>query len=230
MKFFLGLLVGLFLAIGIAAGGAYMAFGNITDIGERDRSNDITETFDLAGFDGIEITGVYELDVNVGPDFSVVLTGSPEEMGRVEASVKDGALVLDQSRPDRGKRRWRQHGVTAVITLPVLSEIDVSGVIDGEVSGIDAEAFDADFSGVGSVEFSGSCGHLRADISGIGEFDARDLKCKTADVTVSGIGDASIYASEEIDISVSGIGSVDIYGSPSRVDKNGGPFSDITVK
>jgi putative autotransporter adhesin-like protein len=230
MKFFLGLLIGLFLAIGIAAGGAYLAFGDITDFGDRDKSADITQSYDLADFDGIDIAGVYELDVTVGPDFSVVLTGSPEEMGRVEARVENGDLVLDQRRPTRGERRWRHQGVTAAVTLPALSKIDVSGIIDGDLSGIDAEEFNADFSGVGSIELSGSCGHLRANVSGIGEFDARELKCKTADVSVSGIGDASVYASDGIDITVSGIGSVNIYGSPSRVDKNSSVFSNISVK
>jgi len=231
MKFFFGLLIGLFFAIGIAVGGAYMAFGNLTEIGERDKSQDISKTYELVGFDRIEIGGVYELDVNVGPEFSVVLSGAPDEMDIVEVSVEDGELVLDrEERSHHHGRRWNQHGVTATITLPSLSGLEISGIIDGDVSGIDAEQFKADFSGVGAVELSGACGHLRADISGIGAFDASDLKCKTADVSVSGIGDASVYASDEIDISVSGIGSVDVYGSPSRVDKSGGPISDIDVK
>ena len=232
MKFILGLLVGLILAVGIAAAGAYFAFGDLRDIdfGDRDRSEDVTETLDLAGFNAIEVGGVFELEVTVGGDFSVVLTGDADEMERVEAKVENGELVLDQRRPDRGKRRWRNQGVTATISLPSLTDIDVSGVVDGEVTGVDAESFSADFSGVGDLDLEGTCGTLKARLSGIGDLDARDLQCAIADVDVSGIGEASVYASEEVDASVSGIGSISIYGSPAKVDKDSSFLADISVK
>lgn len=230
MKFFFGLIIGLVLAIGIAAGGAYMAFGDLSDIGARDKSNDVAQTYDLSGFDRIEIGGVYEFDITAGRAFSVVVSGAPEEMDRVDVSVVDGELILDQTRREKVRRKWRDQGLEATITLPSLRAIDVSGIVDGDITGIDAEEFDADFSGVGAIDMSGTCGHLDANVSGIGDFDAGDLHCKTADVDVSGIGDVDIYAEDEIDISVSGIGDVDIHGSPSRVDKDGSLFSDISVK
>lgn len=230
MKFFLGLLIGLFLAVGIAAAGAYVAFGNITDIGERDKSKDVTESYELVDFDEIDIAGVYEIDVTVGPDYSVVLSGAPEEMELVEARVVNGELTLDRSRPERGKRRWRQFGVTATVSMPSLVAIKASGVVDGDITGVDAEDFRADLSGVGSLDLEGVCGSFKAHVSGVGDLDARELKCKSVDIDVSGVGEASIYASEEVDASVGGIGSISVYGSPSRVDKNGGPFADISVK
>ncbi len=230
MKFFLGLLIGLILAIGIAAGGAYMAFGDLSDIGERDKSNDVTQTYDFTDFDKIEIGGVYEFDIAVGRAFSVTITGAPEEIENVDVSVVDGELILDQSRKQNRRRNWKKQGLDATIHLPSLRAIDVSGIVDGNITGIDSEQFDADFSGVGAVDIDGTCGHLDADISGIGDFDASGLECQTADVDVSGIGDVDIYAAAEIDISVSGIGDVDIHGSPARVNKNGSLFSDISVK
>lgn len=230
MKFFFGLLIGLFLAIGIAAGGAYMAFGDLSNVGERDKSNDITRTYDFTDFDKVEIGGVYEFDVTVGEDYSITISGAPEQMDRIDVSVVDGKLILDEARRENRRRKWKDQGLEATINLPALRALDVSGIVDGEITGIDAEEFDADFSGVGAIEISGTCGHFDADISGIGDFDASELRCQTADVDVSGIGDVDVYASEEIDISIGGIGDVDIHGSPSRVEKNGSLFSDISVK
>ncbi len=230
MKFFFGLIIGLVLAVGIAAGGAYMAFGDLSDVGERDKSKDSTQSNDFTDFDKVEIGGVYEFDVTVGGDYSITISGAPEEMDKIDVSVVDGELILDQDRREKVRRKWRDQGMEATITLPALNAIDVSGIVDGNITGIDAEEFDADFSGVGAVNISGTCGHLDADISGIGDFDASELRCQTADVDVSGIGDVDVYAGDEIDISVSGIGDVDIHGSPSRVEKNGSLFSDISVK
>lgn len=233
MKFFFGLLIGLFLAVGIAAAAAYMAFGELGihhEFGERDRSNDITQQYDFADFDKIDIGGVYEIDVTVGGDYSVEISGSPEEMARVEAAVENGELVLGEEHKMRGKRRWRHHGLTAVVSMPSLTAIDVAGVVDGDVTGISADQFDANLSGVGDLDLDGSCGSLTARVSGVGELNAKDLECENVEVSVSGVGDASVYASQSVDASVSGIGSISIYGSPTDVEKNGGFLSSIDVK
>ncbi len=230
MRFFLGILIGLGLAIGIAFAAGYMAFGDLGDVGERDKSKDVTETFDLTGFDKIDIGGVYEIDVTVGGDYSVVISGAESEMERVEAYVENGELYLGSKRPERGKRRWRNQGLTATISLPALGAIDVAGVADGEVTGINAGGFRASLSGVGDLELSGSCETLNANVSGVGDLDAESLECENVDVNVSGVGEATVYASESVEANVSGIGSITVYGSPSQVDKSGGFLSNITVK
>ncbi len=230
MKFFFGLLIGLLLAVGIAVGAGYMAFGELGDFGERDRSKDVTEQFDLAGFDKIDVGGVYEIDVTVGGDFSVTISGAPEKMARVEATVENGELVLGEARVLRGKGHWRNHGLTAVISMPSLTAIDVSGVVDGEVTGISADQFDAGLSGVGDLDLAGTCGSFNVHVSGVGDLDARELECENVEVSVSGVGDASVFASQSVDASVSGIGSISIYGSPSDIDKNGSFLSSIKVK
>lgn len=230
MRLFLGILIGLVLAIGIAAAAAYMAFGEISDFGDRDRSADVTQTYDFEGFDQIAVGGVYELDVQVGSDFSVRISGAPEEMARVEAEVEDGVLRLDQEDRNHGVRRWRNLGLTAVVTMPALTGLSVSGVAEADVAGVKAENFSARLSGVGEIDISGTCGALSAHVSGVGELDAADLECADVDVHVSGVGDAKVYASESVYATVSGIGSISVYGSPDRVEKNGGLFADISVR
>lgn len=230
MKFFLGLIIGLFLAVAIAAGAGYMAFGNLSDVGKRDKSKDISETYDFTDFDRIDAAGVYELNVNVGGDFSVKISGAPEAMARVNARVEGGELVLDEERKDRTRKHWRKQGLTADITMPALNGVDIAGIVDAEIAGVDAAEFRADLSGIGDVDIEGQCDTLIANVSGIGDFDARELECVSADIDVSGIGDATIYASQSVDASVSGIGSVTVYGSPSDVDKDGTFLSNITIK
>ncbi|MHA7873039.1 MAG: GIN domain-containing protein, partial [Hyphococcus sp.] len=99
---------------------------------------DITRELDLTGFEEIDISGVYELDVRVGADYAIRLSGPEDEMERVEASVEDGVLHLDM----RGRQRGERDGVEALITMPMLRGLEVSGVVDGVVTDIDAEAFE----------------------------------------------------------------------------------------
>ena len=233
MKFILGMIIGLFLAIAIAWGAAHYAFGGAGgdwDFGDRDRSNDVSQTYDFADFDRIEIGGIYELDVEVGGDFAIELTGHPDDMARVEIESDNGELVLDQKKRGGNKRRWRHRGVQVEITMPELAAIDISGVVDGDVSGISADEFEARLSGVGDLDLEGSCTTFVVRVSGVGDLDARDLECENVDIRVSGIGDASVYASEAVDASVSGIGSVSVYGSPAQVEKSGTFLSKVNIK
>lgn len=190
----------------------------------------VSRELDLSGFDRIAIAGVYELDVRVGPAFSIMLSGPAYEMDRVDAKVENGALVLDQRRWNKGeKNRNHRDGVEAVITMPSLTGLKISGVVEGHVSDVDAGRFDLNLSGVGDIAIDGECGELDAKVSGVGDLDARSLECRKADVNVSGVGSASVFASDEVDARISGMGDIEIYGKPEKVRKSKGMFSDITV-
>ena len=214
---------------GMAA--SVIAFG-VAGAALADDDRMITNKLDLTGFDQIEISGVYDLDVVVGPEFSVELTAPQYEMDRVEASVKNGVLNLDMRDKKRGgKKRWhnKRDGVDAVITLPMLRGIDVSGVVDGVIKDVNTDEFEIDISGVGDIEIDGECGVLEATLSGVGDLEAERLECNKVIVRVSGVGDAEVYARDEVEARVSGMGDIDVYGAPEKVSEDSGMFSDITI-
>ena len=189
----------------------------------------VTTSYELSGFERIDIAGVYDVDVRVGPDYSITLTGYAEEMERVEASVRDSVLYLASA---DGKRRWGggdNREIEADITLPSLEGLNVSGVVEGAIEGVDAEQFSIDLSGVGDISLEGECGVLYADVSGVGDLEAEDLQCGSVFVEVSGVGSASVHAREKVSADVSGMGSIDVYGSPGDVSADSGMFADITV-
>ena len=192
--------------------------------GPADAGETHSKTYDLRDFSAIEISGAYELDVEVGDDYSVRLTGPEEEMSRAEVAVRDGALTLG-SRKHRGDR----DGVLAVVTLPALDRLSVSGVVDADIRGVDAGAFKINLSGVGEVKVDGRCGQLYARVSGVGELDARALKCGSAEISLSGMGGASVFARDVAKAEISGMGEINVYGSPKTVDKRGGFFAEINV-
>ncbi len=188
----------------------------------------VSKTLDLADFERISVSGVYDLSVDVGGDYSITISGPADEVERVEASVSKGVLSLGQK---ERKRSWgrKRHGIDAEITMPSLSGLDVSGVVDGTISDVDAGRFDLAISGVGDISLSGTCDSLDAVVSGVGDLDADKLECRVVEVTVSGVGDASVYASEEVDARVSGMGDIDVYGDPERVSKSDSMFAEVTV-
>ena len=222
--------IGIGLAIGVMAFGL-LAISAKADDSENDRGRYVSKSYDFRDFTEIDVSGVYDLDVEVGPDFSISLSGHKQEMDRVEIEKDGAALVLGQKDESFWKRRGgNRKGVDAKLTMPSLDALMVSGVVDGEISGVDAQALRVKISGVGDVEIEGECDRLEASVSGVGDLDAKDLECREVEVSLSGVGDASVFASEAVDAKVSGVGDIDVYGSPSKVSKSGGMFSDITVR
>lgn len=189
-----------------------------------------TRTLQLQDFSAIEISGAYELDVEVGGDYSVRLTGHEEELGRTEVEVKNGVLMLGS----KGRKHWSRDdhdhdSPKAVVTMPALDRLSVSGVVDADIRGVDAGLFKVNLSGVGEVNVSGRCKRIDARVSGVGELDAKSLECSEAEIALSGMGEAAVYARDMAKAEVSGMGEINIYGSPKTVDKRGGFFSEITV-
>jgi len=214
----------------ILTNGAIAGEGSHRHKDKHGHGDKITQSYDLNSFDRIDAAGVYEIEVTVGKSFSVELVGYENDMKRTNVRVRKGALKLDHTDRGRWGRKNSHHGVTARITMPEMTGIDVSGVVDGWIKGIDAQRFDIKVSGVGDLDFQGRCEQLTARISGVGDVKARELRCVDVDVAVSGVGDASVFASEEIDATVSGMGDIDVFGSPEKVRETSGMFSEVTIK
>lgn len=188
----------------------------------------IDKTFDFEDFDIISVSGVYDLDVRVGADYSIEVSGHDSEMEALDIYVDGDELVLGRK---KGKSKYKNNkGIIANITLPDLSGISISGVGEGDVSGIDADEFELKISGVGELTMSGNCNSLEAKISGVGEINAKELECEDAYARLSGVGELDIYASESVDIKTSGVGEANVWGSPKKVSKSKGFMSSVTIR
>ena len=68
-------------------------------------------------------------------------------------------------------------------------------------------------------EFDGVAGELDATISGAGYLDAIDLKTKTCDIRIEGVGAGSVYATESLNATISGVGKIRYKGDPKVYKK-----------
>lgn len=198
---------------------------------DKDKGPRIEKSFDFTGFDQIEVVGVYNMDVQVGEDFSIETSGRTKDMERMEVYVKNGVLVLatDENKKRKGWRGNNHKGIDITITMPSLNALEITGIGNGEVNGIDSDSFEIEVAGIGAMELNGRCGKLDADYAGMGELDARGLKCENVNIDMSGMGSASVYASESVDADMSGMGSIDVYGDPKDVKKDKSFMSSVTI-
>lgn len=203
--------------IALLASGAALAHEDDYD---KKQKRDVVIDHDLSGFTAIDISGVYELKVTQGDRFSVQTRSTKKEADRMEIRVRNNTLYLETDN-EKGSRGWggsNNNGVEVIITMPQLEELDVAGIVSGEVSAFSGGDVDIDVSGISSVSLRGTCDTLTVDLAGMGELDARELKCRHVEADMGGMGEMSVYASESIEADAEGMGSIEVYGDPKTRD------------
>ena len=173
------------------------------------------ETRPVTEFHAISVPGTIQVSVTVGKAASLELTGEADLLAKVTTTVKDGVLVLDTP------RRMRNHShLRAIVTVPALDAIDVSGTAELKVTGLAAAGLAIRIPGTGTVTLAGTAGTIQASIDGTGQLDADQLAAKDARIAIGGTGQASLRASQSVDVTVTGTGSVDVAGNPPHVKKS----------
>jgi hypothetical protein len=155
--------------------------------------------------------------------------------------VEDGTLVLGTS-SEAMNLRVRPTLLTFHLTLVTVTALRLAGVGDIRASSLDVGDLAIDLSGagdvsveslnaggvvvclggVGNIELAGQADGQQVRISGSGTYHAADLCSESADVTVSGIGDATVWARATLQVRIPGTGSVKYYGSPDVRYRSGG--------
>ena len=92
-----------------------------------------------------------------------------------------------------------------------------------------AENLTVSVSGLGDVDIAGEVLSAKIEIPGGGSIQAPDLKIGTADVNISGLGDATLWVTDRLTGNISGGGSVSYYGDP-QVDTNVSGLGDFNPK
>jgi hypothetical protein len=145
----------------------------------------------LTGFTRIEIGSAFQLQVVPSDNYSVALYAGKDFLDKLDVGVKGDTLVI-------ALRNWTftfNQSPRAVITLPQLTGLDLSGAVSATAEGFTTtRPFEARLSGASSLRMGLVTGPFRAEASGA----SRITGSLTATAT---------------DIGLSGASSIDIDGS-----------------
>ncbi|MBS1774045.1 MAG: DUF2807 domain-containing protein [Bacteroidetes bacterium] len=195
-----------------------------------------TENRSVTFFNAIEISAPLDADITVGGTTSTVqLKGDKKLLEKIKVEVKGDRLVISK---DDGI--WPFHlneHLSAVINVPSLTALEISGASDANVKGdIKTSNFTLDVSGAGDVTLAsltadnftsslsgagdltingGTVGNATFRVTGAGDVAAFPLVCKQVETHVAGAGDIELTANEKLDVHIAGAGSVTYKGAPS---------------
>ena len=161
-----------------------------------------------------------------GAPAHITLKGEQKDENRqsTEITVRAPQDVLDRVRFDDGKLALAGH--SRIMNQKQPTEINIEGkpmqsytlrVGKLELGHVDQDDLTVRIAGAGEVSADGRTNDLTLNISGAGNARFGELVVKTADVKLSGAGNAEISASDEADITISGIGNVKLLTLPKKL-------------
>jgi predicted tellurium resistance membrane protein TerC len=204
-----------------------------------------SETRKFTGLTGVHQKGVGVLLITQGDKDELRIEASPEIRERIITEVKDGILVIRHDNDFVDWLRVWTHSADPLrffLTIRDIRTLKLSGAgkvkapaIKGDsleminsgagsqsIDDLAVNAFKVELSGAGSMDVAGKVNEQTVKLSGAGSYNAAKLESRSAEVKLSGVGSATVWASEILDVNLSGIGSVEYYGGPQVTKKVSG--------
>lgn len=185
-------------------------------------AKDVTKTIDAGRFDSIEITSFFDVVIKKDLSHSVNITMSEALEEYLIARVNyDGTLVLGiDTRKMPLKMKMEKYNLSAVITVPRLKDLEVSGMakvsMDGEFS---CDEFEGELSGSSSLTgLNVSAREIKIECSGTSKVVAT-LDGREIDFSVNG-GSAveSRLKASRVEVELSGTSRAVLNGETDRID------------
>ena len=203
----------------------------------------ITQRHDLEEFRNVQVEGNFNIRLEKSGSPAVTVTTDENLHDFITVENEGNTLWLSSN-----KNLISREGVNVVIYYQELRSVDVGGaavlnsdeVVAGDylrisMSGAGAvqlelglKALDLEISGAGAVELRGKTTELEIEMNGAGGLDAGDLVSDRCDISISGVGGASINVREKLVASVSGVGGISYRGNPSDVQTDVSGLGKIT--
>jgi hypothetical protein len=208
------------LLIVLAAG---CKIGNIGGI--KGSGNVKTESRNASGFKEIKAENAVELEITVQKDFSLTVEADDNLLDQVKTEVSGSTLKISTNNSINSKNK-----IKIKISLPELTDLDVSGASTANISGVKTDSLELDASGASRIKVDGEVKSLDATASGASGIDAENLKTENAKADASGASHVTVSPTGELDAEASGASTVTYTGEPKNIKQNASGASTIKKK
>ena len=107
--------------------------------------------------------------------------------------------------------------------------MDLNGSGNIDIAQLTATNIDTSANGSGNFKLAGKADTQDISFSGSGNYQAGDLQTATADITIPGSADVTVWVTDELKVHINGSGTVSYYGKPT-VDQTGSGSGRIVSK
>ncbi len=191
-----------------------------------------TETRNVGDFHAIKSSGSIDVEISEGDAYSVSVEDDENILPVIVTEVEGGTLNVHYKdntsiNNDHAKVYIKAPSLDKIISsgsadimindvIKNESQIEISVSGSGNIKGgVDAPSIIASIGGSGNVSLSGRTKSFDGKVSGSGDLDCGNLQSENAEVSVSGSGNAHVFASVSLKARASGSGDVYYRGKPT---------------
>ena len=180
----------------------------------------VNREFDYQGFTVVDAGYGFNVEIAQGDDYSVSISIDDNVLEHLEVSKSGDTLSIGLE-----PQSYQRLNLEAMITMPSLNGVTLSGGSHGDVSGFSSSRdFSLELSGGSEIRMVGSAGDIEIDASGGSRVYLSDFICNDADIQFSGGSNGAVYVEGTLDANLSGGSHLTYYGDPDLgdIDTSGG--------
>jgi hypothetical protein len=188
-------------------------------------------SFELTGFDRVEMGSAFLIRVQQGTRFSIVAKGDSRNLDDLDVRVINGNLIAEYR-----NQRNRQYSTSFDITLPTLQGVNFSGASKAVIKGFDGtndfvitlsgasktevalqterRLVRGNLSGASDLLITGRATQVLANLSGASTWRGGGLVSTDVEVEASGASTAQVSASASLRVSATGASRITYRGNP----------------
>ena len=185
----------------------------------------ITEKRELSGFKGVDVGGIFQVEVTAQKDFAVEISADDNIVPIVKTYVSNGVLKIESD-----GHFSNSNPIKVRISAPDIESVEASGASRVAVTNLKNSSLDVNTSGASRVSIAGETSNLKIDVSGASSVDAEALRAGNAEVDASGASSASVFALDHITADASGASKIFYSGTATSVEKKTSGASRIAQK
>ena len=196
---------------------------------KHSNENNIEKDYEISDFNRIDFEGAYNIELFQGEGPSLYMKTTEELHDKIRIWVNDSILHVktnvknissDEIKVDIHFNRLEQVNIKGGAFLKTDGYVELNNFdihIEGGASvnmQVNAEKIKARAEGAVNMEFKGVTDEFSAVSEGAGNIDADELEANVVNCRVSGVGNASVYATERLSAHVEGLGKISYRGNP----------------
>lgn len=187
--------------------------------------NMATETRDIKGFRGIDVSGVFQVEITAQKDFGVEIEADDNLIPRIKTEIRGGVLHIET------EGRLKSVNVMKVrISAPDIDSIEASGVSRVKLVNVRNDELRVNTSGASKTSVSGKTARISIEVSGASSVNTEDLVAEVAAINASGASHVSVFASGELRCDASGASRIVYAGTPKFVEKSSSGAGSVREK
>lgn len=185
-----------------------------------------TDIRNVGEFDGVDVGGVFDVEIVAGKDFEVKVEADDNLMQYIETEVSGGVLKISSSTHHLKSKSPLRVRVSA----PNIESIEASGASKVSISALQNSELRIDTSGASRVSLEGATRSLSVEVSGASHVEAEALKAENATVGASGASGVDVFVTGKLVSNASGASKIGYTGNPALVEKKSSGASKVYQK